>query len=108
MYGMYVCFYVWDMIPQVSVADDQSSPPPPDELAVGAALGVVGLLLVPDAQASASEPQSSLADDVAAPLRGVVVAGGAAGVSLGIPQSSNGAFHDSVAAPLYEPDIMIN
>ena len=80
---------VLELLPlaQLSAADDQSSPPPPDELAAGAALGVVGLLLVPDAQASASEPQSSLADDVAAPLRGVVVAGGASGVSLGIPQS---------------------
>jgi hypothetical protein len=45
---------VLELLPlaQVSAADDQSSPPPPDEVAVGAALGVVGLLLVPDAQAS--------------------------------------------------------
>lgn len=56
----------------------------PDELGVGAARGVVDLL--PDAKASASDAQSSFAVD--APLRGVVVAGGAAGVSFDKPQSS--------------------
>lgn len=95
---------VLELLPlaQASAADPQSSPPP-DDLVAGAARGVVGLLLVPDAQASASKPQSSPPDAAAVLLRDVVVAGGAAGVSLGIPQSSTGAGWLAAGAPDLDP-----
>ena len=128
---------VLELLPlaQASAADPQSSPPP-DDLAAGAARGVVGLLLVPDAQASALAPQSSfvaplpsadLAVVFAAVLlevtdpqalvaafqsSGSLLAGAAerdvevleALEVLPTPQSSTGASHDSVGAPLDEPE----
>jgi hypothetical protein len=57
---------------------------------------------VPDAQASASKPQSSFPDaDVL--LRDVAVAGGADGGSLGIPQSSKEADWLTAGAPDRDP-----